>query len=279
MELLGIFSYFAQFLCSFLVTGLFVLVLLFAFWYILVMDPLMDDFLARFCFFVFGSSCILFLAWWWSMSLIPVLTGKGRWMSELKTSLIYRVSPRTVRATQRNPVTTNQNNNNYYYFKKIFSWSWFFSSTFWVLGIEPRLSGSTAGTFACWAILTALKFFLHFGNQFLCYAEGFEFDASSLSYLVMCPFLCQYHNYLFTISSILEMSHVTLRSLSHLKLPLYLRGSIRCNFSAYGHPIFPGSYAWHFRNGSPILITFICPHVWFVQCFIIFFALISRFLG
>jgi hypothetical protein len=33
---------------------------------------------------------------------------RGRWMSELKASLVYRVSSRTARAIQRNPVSKNQ---------------------------------------------------------------------------------------------------------------------------------------------------------------------------
>jgi hypothetical protein len=33
------------------------------------------------------------------------LGGRGRWISEFKASLIYRVSSRTARATQRNPVS------------------------------------------------------------------------------------------------------------------------------------------------------------------------------
>jgi hypothetical protein len=32
------------------------------------------------------------------------LGGRGRWLSELKVSLVYRASSRTARATQRNPV-------------------------------------------------------------------------------------------------------------------------------------------------------------------------------
>jgi hypothetical protein len=32
------------------------------------------------------------------------LGGKGRWVSEFKASLVYRVSSRTARAIQRNPV-------------------------------------------------------------------------------------------------------------------------------------------------------------------------------
>ena len=34
--------------------------------------------------------------------------GRGRWISEFEASLVYRVSSRTARATQRNPVSKNQ---------------------------------------------------------------------------------------------------------------------------------------------------------------------------
>jgi hypothetical protein len=46
------------------------------------------------------------------------LGGKGRQISEFEASLVYRVSSRTARAIQRNPVSKkpkkpkNQNNNN-----------------------------------------------------------------------------------------------------------------------------------------------------------------------
>jgi hypothetical protein len=43
------------------------------------------------------------------------LGGRGRWISEFEASLVYRVSSRTTRATQRNPVMKNKkksNNNN-----------------------------------------------------------------------------------------------------------------------------------------------------------------------
>jgi hypothetical protein len=33
------------------------------------------------------------------------LGGRGRWVSEFEASLVYRVSSRTARATQRNPVS------------------------------------------------------------------------------------------------------------------------------------------------------------------------------
>jgi hypothetical protein len=36
------------------------------------------------------------------------LGGRGRWISEFEASLVYRVSSRTARATQGNPVSKNQ---------------------------------------------------------------------------------------------------------------------------------------------------------------------------
>jgi hypothetical protein len=36
------------------------------------------------------------------------LGGRGRWISEFEASLVYRVSSRTARAIQRNPVSKNQ---------------------------------------------------------------------------------------------------------------------------------------------------------------------------
>jgi hypothetical protein len=44
---------------------------------------------------------------WWHMPLIPAL-GRQR-ISEFKASLVYRVSSRTARATQRNRVSKKQN--------------------------------------------------------------------------------------------------------------------------------------------------------------------------
>jgi hypothetical protein len=41
---------------------------------------------------------------WWCTPLIPALGGRGRRISEFEASLVYRVSSRTARATQRNPV-------------------------------------------------------------------------------------------------------------------------------------------------------------------------------
>jgi hypothetical protein len=37
------------------------------------------------------------------------LGGRGKWISEFEASLVYRVSSRTARATQRNPVSKNKN--------------------------------------------------------------------------------------------------------------------------------------------------------------------------
>jgi hypothetical protein len=39
------------------------------------------------------------------------LGGRGRWVSELKVSLVYKVSFRTARAIQRNPVLKNKQTN------------------------------------------------------------------------------------------------------------------------------------------------------------------------
>jgi hypothetical protein len=36
------------------------------------------------------------------------LGGRGRWISEFEASLVYRVSSRTARTTQRNPVLKKQ---------------------------------------------------------------------------------------------------------------------------------------------------------------------------
>jgi hypothetical protein len=45
------------------------------------------------------------------MPLIPALGGRGRWISEFKASLlVYRVSSRTARATQRNPASKKKKN-------------------------------------------------------------------------------------------------------------------------------------------------------------------------
>ena len=38
--------------------------------------------------------------------------GRGRWISEFKINQVYRLSSRTDRATERNPVLTNKQNNN-----------------------------------------------------------------------------------------------------------------------------------------------------------------------
>jgi hypothetical protein len=42
------------------------------------------------------------------MPLIPDSGGRGRQISEFEASLVYKVSSRTARATQRNPVSKNQ---------------------------------------------------------------------------------------------------------------------------------------------------------------------------
>jgi hypothetical protein len=42
---------------------------------------------------------------WWRMPLIQHLGGRDRQISEFEASLVYKVSPRTARAIQRNPVS------------------------------------------------------------------------------------------------------------------------------------------------------------------------------
>jgi hypothetical protein len=53
------------------------------------------------------------------------LGGRGRWISEFEASLVYKVSSRTVRAIQRNPVLkkTKKPNNNNSNNKKLLSYS------------------------------------------------------------------------------------------------------------------------------------------------------------
>jgi hypothetical protein len=46
---------------------------------------------------------------WWHPPLIPHLGGRGRWISEFEASLVYRVSSRTARTTEKNPVSKKQN--------------------------------------------------------------------------------------------------------------------------------------------------------------------------
>ena len=46
------------------------------------------------------------------MPLILHLGGRHRWISEFEASLVYRVSSRTVRAIQRNPVSKTPNPTN-----------------------------------------------------------------------------------------------------------------------------------------------------------------------
>jgi hypothetical protein len=45
------------------------------------------------------------------MPLIPALGGRGRQISEFEASLVYRMSSRTARATQRNPVLKKKKQN------------------------------------------------------------------------------------------------------------------------------------------------------------------------
>jgi hypothetical protein len=46
------------------------------------------------------------------MPLIPALGGRDRQISEFEASLVYRMSSRTARATQRNPASKKQKQTN-----------------------------------------------------------------------------------------------------------------------------------------------------------------------
>jgi hypothetical protein len=46
------------------------------------------------------------------MSALTIKTGRGRWISEFEASLVYKVSSRTARAIQRNPVSKNKTKQN-----------------------------------------------------------------------------------------------------------------------------------------------------------------------
>ena len=48
---------------------------------------------------------------WWGTPIIPALGGRGRRISEFEASLVYRVSSRTARAIQRNPVSKTKTKN------------------------------------------------------------------------------------------------------------------------------------------------------------------------
>jgi hypothetical protein len=49
---------------------------------------------------------------WWHTPLVPTLGGRGRRISEFKASMVYKVSSRTARAIQRNPVSKNKTKQN-----------------------------------------------------------------------------------------------------------------------------------------------------------------------
>jgi hypothetical protein len=49
---------------------------------------------------------------WWCTPLTPALRRERKDLCEFKASLVYRVSSRTAKATQRNPVLKKQNNKN-----------------------------------------------------------------------------------------------------------------------------------------------------------------------
>jgi hypothetical protein len=50
------------------------------------------------------------------------LGGRGRWISEFEASLVYKVSSRTSRAIQRNPVSNKQTNKEKAITSEMLSW-------------------------------------------------------------------------------------------------------------------------------------------------------------
>jgi hypothetical protein len=58
------------------------------------------------------------------------LGGRGRWISEFKASLVCRISSRTARAIQRNPVSKNQKQKNKNKNKKVGNADITFSQTY-----------------------------------------------------------------------------------------------------------------------------------------------------
>jgi hypothetical protein len=68
--------------------------------------------------------------------LIPTLGGRSRQISEFEVSLVYRVTSRTSRATQRNPISKNNNNNKNKNKKDLFIYLFYVLST-------PLLSSDT----------------------------------------------------------------------------------------------------------------------------------------
>ena len=57
------------------------------------------------------------------MLFIPAIRGRGRWISELEANLIYRVSSRTARAIQRNPILKKKNEASNFGFEKLIALS------------------------------------------------------------------------------------------------------------------------------------------------------------
>jgi hypothetical protein len=63
------------------------------------------------------------------------LGGRSRWISEFKASLVYRVSSRTARAMQRNPVSKNKKTIE----KARQSWTWWQNLLISALGRQKQV--------------------------------------------------------------------------------------------------------------------------------------------
>jgi hypothetical protein len=90
------------------------------------------------------------------------LGGRGRQISEFEACLVYRVSSRTARATQRNPVSKNKNKNNKKTTTKRISemgtemWGTVASGMMLALsGCEVEITGGQVGTENQWGMITS----------------------------------------------------------------------------------------------------------------------------
>ena len=61
-------------------------------------------------YLLLGKIKIIVRSWAWSRTPLTHSEGKGRQISEFEDSLVYRVSSRTARATQKYPVLRKQTN-------------------------------------------------------------------------------------------------------------------------------------------------------------------------
>ena len=128
--------------------------------------------------------------------------GRGRWISEFKASLVYRVSSRTARTTQRNPISKNKTKQNknknpsVYLFICLFLLCVCISHMYvsicqnpgaatWVLGPELRSPGGALSVLNHWALSSLFVCFLE--NRSFLYSTGWPW----VMFLVPQPLKCR----------------------------------------------------------------------------------------